>query len=1056
MYKKESFFIKQTIKVSLTLLFLFSTFLSTAQQNKITISGKVTSQNNAPLAGVSVKVKNATGGTTTDEQGKFSLQVNKEDVITFSSVGYDENEFTAKSESSNVSVQLTSKSSSLSDVVVIGYGTVKKKDLTGAVTSVNLNKVGEVPLTSVDQALTGRAGGVQINQSNGQAGAGTSIRIRGGNSLNGTNEPLFVIDGFPIINDNGAFAAGGPIGLTNGGSGNAGQGNPNGALNWLNPADIQSIEVLKDASATAIYGSRGANGVIIVTTKKGKSGQAKLNFNTSYGVSQLNDSKIELMSGAEFAAYQNLANKELGNPVFYKDTTINNILYPSPNSVTTNTNWIDVIKRNGVTQNHSLDFSGGKEVLYSGSIGWLSQETPLIGSQFKRANFRLNLQTNLTTWLSLDNTASYSESKADNSPSDIRDVQKYGLFEAALAANPAEAPYNADGTLNYSTADITGLASPRLAFNPIALATDVLNRNTVSTFLNNLSLKAKILEGLSLEVRGSLFKNDLLRDIYYNSKTTFNGFQTGGLAGKNTNASSSYLLEAFGNYNKNFGKNLLTAVAGYSYQTSNYRIINAGASGFSNDILLNENLAAGSTTYPIQTSRTEDLLSSYFIRLNNVYNDKYIVTFTGRYDGSSKFTKGNQWSFFPSGAVSWRISQEDFLKNAKNLSDLKLRVSYGLSGNQAVASLQTKSLLGFNQYPYGGILQTGVFPAVLGNPELKWETTRQLNLGLDFGFWNQRLSGSINYYVKNTDDLLQFLPLPGNSGYTNQLNNVGSISNKGIELELRAVVVNTTDFKWDINANIASNKQKITNLGRGNVDTLLVRFDVVGGSGAYTALIKNQPVGLFYGYVSDGLFRDDAELAKGPAISGSKVGTRRFKDLNGDGQINDKDRRVIGDPNPDFTFGIANNFSYKRFDLNFLLQGSIGSDMWNLGDYVQGRLGNRSKVANDYFTPTNTNAKYAAPGQQVGSDNHSDFSVESANFIRLKSINLGYNLSAGTTKFIRSIRIYASATNLFTITKYSGYDPEVNSFAQSNLFRNIDILSIPLYKTYTIGLNIGF
>ena len=1038
-------------------LFLFLTFtlLSFAQQ-KITISGVVTSDNNTPLPGVTVKAKKAGGGTTTDEQGRYSLQIIKGDVVTFSYVGYEAKEFKVNNENSNLAMQLLSNTSAMADVVVIGYGTAKKKDVSGAVTSVNLNKVGEVPLTSVDQALTGRAGGVQINQSNGQAGAGTSIRIRGGNSLNGTNEPLFVIDGFPIINDNGAFGAGGPIGLTNGGSGNGGQGNPNGALNWLNPADIQSIEVLKDASATAIYGSRGANGVIIVTTKKGKAGQARLNFNTSYGVSKLNDSKIELMSGPEFAAYQNLANKELARPVFYKDTTINGILYPSPSKIATNTNWIDVVKRNGVTQNHSLDFSGGKDVLYSGSIGWLNQETPLIGSQFKRANFRLNLQTNLTPWLSLDNTASYSESKADNSPSDIRDVQKYGLFEAALAANPAEAPYNADGTLNFSTADITGLKSPRIAFNPIALATDVLNRNTVSTFLNNLSLKAKIIQGLSLEVRGSLFKNDLLRDIYYNSKTTFNGFQTGGLAGKNTNTSNSYLLEAFGNYNKNFGQNLFTAVAGYSYQTSTYRIINAGASGFSNDILKNENLAAGSTTYPIQTSRTEDLLSSYFIRLNNVYNDKYIVTFTGRYDGSSKFTKGNQWSFFPSGAVSWRLSQEDFLKNVKNLSDLKLRVSYGLSGNQAVASLQTKSLLGFNQYPYGGILQTGVYPAVLGNPALKWETTKQLNIGLDFGFWNQRLTGSINYYVKNTDDLLQFLPLPANSGYTNQLNNVGSISNKGIELELRGVVVNTKDFKWDINANIASNKQKITNLGRGNVDTLLVRFDVVGGSGAYTALIKNQPVGLFYGYVSDGLFRSDAELAKGPAISGSKVGTRRFKDLNGDGQINDKDRRVIGDPNPDFTFGIANNFSYKGFDLNFLLQGSVGGDMWNLGDYIQERLGNRSKAANDYFTSTNTNAKYAAPGQQVGIDNHSDFSLQSASFMRLKSLNLGYNLPAGTIKFVRSIRVYASATNLFTISKYAGYDPEVNSFAQSNLFRNIDILSIPLYKTYTIGLNVGF
>jgi TonB-dependent starch-binding outer membrane protein SusC len=1033
--------------------FLFSSGVIFAQTG--TVSGTVKDADNKPVDGATIIVKQTKVSTVADKDGNFSIQAVKGNTITVTSVNFQPQDFVVGS-LAVVDVKLERVTGSLNDVVVIGYGTARKKDVTGAVTSVNINKLAEVPLTSVDQALTGRAGGVQISQSNGQAGAGTSIRIRGGNSLNGTNEPLFVIDGFPIINDNAAYAAGGPLGLTNSLSGNGSQGNPNGALNWLNPADIASIEVLKDASATAIYGSRGANGVIIITTKKGKTGQTKLNFNASYGVSQLNDGKIKLMNGKEYAAYANLFNKEQGFTVFYKDTTIGGVLFPSPDKVTTNTNWIDAISRKGATQNYSLDFSGGKDVLYSGSIGWVNQETPLVGSQFKRANFRLNLSTNLTPWLSLDNTASYSESKADNSPADIRDVQKFGMFEAALATNPAEPVYKADGTLNYlgGVPPINGDA--RIVYNPLALGTDVLNRNTVQTFLNNISLKAKIISGLTFEVRGSLFKNDLLRDIYYNSLTTFNGYQVSGLGGKNSNNSNSYLVETFANYNKTFEKNQLSAVGGYSYQTSTYRTISSGSSGFSNDILKNENLASGSTQYPTQSTRIEDLLSSYYVRLNNVYNDKYIVTFTARYDGSSKFQKPNQWSFFPSGALSWRISQEDFLKSSKSISDLKLRLSYGLSGNQAVRSLQTKSTLGFNQYPYGGILQTGVFPEVLGNPGLKWETTKQLNVGLDFGFWNQRLSGSINYYVKNTDGLLQFLPIPANSGYSSQLNNVGSISNKGIELELRGTVLDKKDFKWDINANIASNKQKVTDLGRGGLDTLLVPFQVVGGSTTNVALIKGQPVGLFFGYVSDGIFRTAAELTSGPAISGSKVGTRRFKDLNNDGQINDKDRRVIGDPNPKFTFGITNNFSYKAFDLNFLLQGSVGGDMWNLGDYVQTRLGNRSQAANDYFTPTNTNAKYPAPGQNVGYDNHSDFTVESASYLRLKSLNIGYNLPAGTVKFVRSIRVYASGTNLFTSTKYSGYDPEVNSFAQSNLFRNIDILSIPLYKTYTIGINVGF
>ncbi len=1050
-------------RLTLSSLLLFFSLLSFAQTG--TVTGTVLDADNKPVDGATITVKQTKVSVVADKNGNFSISATKGNTITISSVNFQPQDFVIGN-ATNIDIRLDRITGSLSDVVVIGYGSVRKKDVTGAVTSVSLAKIGEVPLTSVDQALTGRAGGVQINQSNGQAGAGTSIRIRGGNSINGTNEPLFVVDGFPIINDNAAYGAGGPLGLTNTSSGNLGQGNPNGALNWLNPADIASIEVLKDASATAIYGSRGANGVIIVTTKKGRAGQQpRINFNASYGVSQLNDSKIELMSGKEYAAYSNLYNKEQQTPqnnntppVWYKDTTINGVLYPIPDKVTTNTNWIDAIKRNGKTQNYSLDFSGGKDVVYSGSIGWLNQETPLIGSQFQRANFRLNLVTNLTPWLSLDNTSTYSQSIIDNSPTDTRDVQKFGLFEAALTANPAETPYNADGSLNYSTDNIGGNKSPKPAFNPIALATDILNRNTIQTFLNNLSLKAKIAQGLSFELRGSLFKNDVLRDIYYNSKTTFNGFQVGGLAGKNSNNSNSYLVEAFGNYNKAFGKNLFTAVGGYSYQKSVYRIINSGASNFSSDILKNENLASGSNQYPTQTNRIEDFLASYFVRLNNVYHDKYILTFTARYDGSSKFTKGNQWAFFPSGAVSWRISQEDFLKDIKSLSDLKLRVSYGLSGNQAVASLQTKSLLGFNQYPYGGVLQTGVFPAIFGNQDLTWETTKQLNIGLDFGFWNQRLTGSINYYAKTTEDLLQYLPLPANSGYTTQLSNVGSITNNGIELELRGSVINKKDFKWDINANIASNKNKFKDLGQGKVDTLPVNFNVVGGQGATIALIKGQPVGLFWGYVSDGIFRDAAELTKGPGIAagGSKVGSRRFKDLNGDGVINANDRRVIGDPNPKFVFGITNNFSYKSFDLNFLIQGAIGGEMWNFTDFVQTRLGNRSKAANDYFTPSNLDAKYPTPGTTAGYDLHSDFTVEDASFVRLKSLNLGYNLPAGTIKFARSIRLYFSATNLLTITKYNGYDPEVNSFAQSNLLRNIDAMSIPLFKTYTFGLNVGF
>lgn len=1017
------------------------------------VSGIVTDRDGNPLPGVSIVKEGTSVGVETDFDGKFTIKTNKGEVLVVSYLGMKTKKITID-DKTFINVQLEEDATSLDEVVLIGYGSQRKSDLTGAVTVVKLEKMNQLPVVSVDQALVGRVGGVQISQSSGQVGAGTSIRIRGGNSINGTNEPLFVIDGFPIINDNGAYAAGGPLGLTNSGSGNAGQGNPNGALNWLNPADIESVQVLKDASATAIYGSRGANGVIIITTKKGKAREGRINYNVSTVSSRLNTSSIELMNASEYAAYSNDYNQNQGETAFYQGATIDGYYYPTPDQLGIGTNWVDEVSRNDLAINHSLDFSGGSDQFYSGSIGWTEQNSPLIGSQLERLNLRLNLKTNLTSYLKLDNTISFSNSSIDNSPGDSRDVQKYGMWEAALVANPVEPARNSDGSLNFLGGDPSNVTVPRLVYNPISLGTDILNRNTTQTFLNNLSLKLDILDELSLETRASIFKNDVLRDIYYNSNSTFNGYMVDGLAGKNTNNSMSLLTETFVNYNKEFGKNVLSAVAGFSYQKSVFRTQISGASGFPNDTLLNENLFSGNTTYPSVGNRIEDLLSSYFVRLNNVYNDKYTFTFTARYDGSSKFAKGNKWSFFPSGAFSWKISEEDFLKDSETLTDLKLRVSYGLSGNQAISSLQTKSTIGFNQYPYGGLLQTGVFPEVLGNEDLKWETTAQFNIGIDFGLWNQKLTGSINYYNKKTTDLIQYLPLPSNSGFSRQLTNVGSLTNKGVELELQAIPIVKDDFRWNIGANIAKNKQSISDLGVDN-GKILMPFNVVGGSIANVALIEGEPVGLFYGHVRDGLFRTAADLTSGPTIGGEQIGDRRFKDLNDDGVINDLDRQVIGDPNPDFIFGLTNKLTFKKLDIAFSIQGSIGGDVWNLGDYVQERLGNRNKAANDYFTDSNKDALYSAPGLEVGRNNHSDFSVEDGSFIRLKTINVGYNVSVEKIKFLRSLRVYASATNLFTITNYSGFDPEVNSFGQSNLFRNIDILSMPQFRNYSLGVNFG-
>lgn len=1018
------------------------------------VSGRVvTAEGNEGLPGVNITLKGTTRGTTADGSGNYSFNVPEEGgTLVFSFIGYLTREEVIGNRSV-INLSMTVDPKSLNEVVVVGYGTQKLSDVTGTVSSAELKRVNELPLSSVDQVLTGRVAGVQITQSSGQAGAGTSIRIRGGNSINGINEPLFVVDGFPIINDNGAYAGGGPIGLTNAGSGNPGQGNPGGALNWLNPADIETVDILRDASATAIYGSRGANGVVIITTKKGKTGQARLTLNTNWGVSSFNTSNIKLMNASQFAQYDNLRRAGLKQVTFYKDTTVNGKLYPSPNKLTQTTDWLEAVTRQGITKNYSLGFTGGKEVLYSGSISLFNQQTPLKASEFQRANFRLSLQTDLARWLHLENGFSYTTARTDNSPSDVRDIQKFGLFEAALAANPAEPVYNSDGNLNFIGGDPSNAARPGINYSPVAYATDILNRNTIGTFLNNLSLRANVIKGLMFEVRGSVFNNSLLRDIYYNSKTTFNGSQVGGLAGKNTNQATSYLVESFATYDKSLGINNLNAVLGYSYQVSDYRTVMAGASGFPNDILLNEDLGSGSTRYPVQTNRNRDLLASYFVRVNNIIKDKYILTFTARYDGSSKFGAGNKYAFFPSGAISWRLSEEPFMKEVTTLSDLKLRASYGLTGNQAIASGQSQSFLYTTSYPIGGVLQTGVFPGNIGNPGLKWETTAQTNVGIDFGILQQRFTGSFNYYVKNTRDLLQSRSLPVNSGFYSILTNIGSLRNKGFELELRGAVINKSAFRWDLNLNVSRNVQTLTSLGEG-VTNIINTFAVVGGSPAYSSLIVGQPVGVFYGYRRDGLYTSEEQLKALPGPNGSAVGSPRFRDLNGDKQINEQDREIIGDPNPDFTYGIINNFTYKRFDLNVLTQGVVGGQIYNLGNYILQRIGNQLVDANDYYTASNTTARYPAPGNNAGLDNHSDFSIESATYLRVKSATLGYNLPMGKIKFLSGVRVYASATNLLTLTGYKGFDPEVNSFGQSNLFRNIDILTVPQFKTYTAGLTI--
>ncbi|NJC25701.1 SusC/RagA family TonB-linked outer membrane protein [Neolewinella antarctica] len=1020
-----------------------------------TVAGNVNSDDGA-LPGAFVLVVGTTRGTTTDFDGNYLIDVLPTDTLQFSYIGYNNLEVPVLNQD-RIDVNLTT-GNDLEEVVVVGYGTMRKSDLTGSVASVKTEGIDEIPQVSVGQILTGRVAGVNISQSSGQVGSGVSIRIRGGNSLNGNNEPLYVVDGYPIINDDGAFGAADVLGQPNTVLGSS-QDNPPGALNWLNPADIASIEVLKDASATAIYGSRGANGVIIITTKTGKKRKGQLTFSTSAGFSTLTNRNVDYLNASQYATLRNLRDEANGEEPLFNgrpDELGPNgriIRHTLPENLGEGTDWIDAVLQTGITQNHSLGFTGGSDdVTYAGSVGYLDQEGAIINSGLQRINTRLNVTGKLKSWLTLTNNFTFSLEDSDNVV-DSRNTGKNGPWARALMTIPVEPVFNENGELNV---DYSGPLEFQLN-NPVATAQGIKNKFRTNTFLDNISLKATVLEGLSVETRASVFSKRLLRDAYYNSQITSTGFSTGGLAAKNSTQVQSYLTETFASYNKKIGIHGVSAVVGYSYQTTTSERISLGAFGFPNDDLSNESFQSG-TSIPSETFKVRDLLSSYFGRINYTLLDKYLFTFSGRADGSSKFGRNNRWAYFPSAAFAWKLDQEDFVQQLAVFDKLKLRASYGVTGNQSISSLQTIPLLTTVNYPIGGGVAVGARPGSIGNPDLRWETTNQFNLGIDAGFAAGRYTLSLDYYNKRTNDLLQQVPVPINSGFGLKFDNLGEISNEGFEVEFSAIVVNKA-LKWDMSGNFATNETRLISLGQGEANILRLRPPGITAAydGSGVALVEGETPGVFYGYRRQGVWTSQEEIDANASLSTATVGSQRFRDLNGDGQITAADETIIGDPNPDFTLGWSNNFSYRGFDLAIQLQGVFGGDIFDIQRGISENpdlINNVLATTLDYFDPVaNPGGQYAAPGQISGAYNFQDSWVEDGSFVRLRNVSLGYNFR--DLKVIQGLRIYVNMVNMFTWTNYTGFDPEVNSFGQSNLYRSIDVATLPTFKTVTFGLNVN-
>jgi TonB-linked outer membrane protein, SusC/RagA family len=1032
------------------------------------ISGKVTDAENEPLEGVTVSLKGKKAVATTNSKGIFNITLNeaKGAVLTFSMIGYTSKDVPVKPNTFIYNVQLTSLSRDLDDVIVIGYGTVKKKDLTGSVGQVKVADMQKAPVPSYEDALGGRVAGVQVNAVDGQPGEGNLVTIRGGNSITQSNAPLYVIDGFPIEAANS---------------------------NTINPNDIESINILKDASATAIYGARGANGVVEITTKSGKMGKPVLSFDAWYGL-QKEINRMEVMSPYEFVKYQIELNPTLFTPM-YLDNGKTLESYRNVKGV----DWQDQIFRTAPMHSQNLSLTGGSDkTKYSLSGSHLNQDGIIINSGFERYQSRLKLDQTVSDRLKVGINANYTWLKqngqiATKGGENGINASAY-LFFAAWGYRPVTGDSLNDLTVINDAFDPDITNNSDLRVNPIISSKNIHNVSFTNQLTANGYLTYKVAKGLSLRVSGGVVRHAVRREVFYNSKTAAGNPRTvygatNGVNGSITNTLMSSLLnENTLTWDRRFNKNHhINAVGGFTMQTTRTLMDGFSANKVPNEHLGISGLDEGSPLLNV-SSDSENRLVSFLGRVNYTLMSKYLFTVSFRRDGSSKFSPENRWSNFTSGAFAWRIHEEQFMKKLPFISEAKLRMGWGLTGNNRVSDFPYQSVLrqtGFTNgsgnttpgYYFNNVHIPGSAPVEVGNKDLKWETTAQTDIGLDLAFFRNRLGLTIDYYHKLTDDLLLLASLPASTGYLSGYKNIGKVSNRGLEFTLNTVNVETKDFSWSTNFNISFNRNRIEelNLGTSSMVTRVVGWnDNFNNSLPYIAM-PGHPVALFLGFVNDGLYQEsdfdilpngDYKLKEDVPNNGQdrsliKPGYVKYKDINGDGVVDPNDQTIIGNPQPIHLGGFTNNFRYRNFDLSVFFQWSYGNDVLNANRVVfEGMEGkpylNMYKTFENRWRPDNTDAELPVAG--VTSPNvFSSRVIEDGSFIRLKTVALGYSLPRAITKRmkIESLRLYTAAQNLVTWTNYSGVDPEV-SVRNSPLTPSFDWSAYPKARTITFGLNVTF
>ena len=1045
---------KLILKVFLTGIFALCMQSLTAQ---VKVSGKVTDDKGLPLMGVSVTVMGTKQGTITNLDGKYEISVAENGQIKFNYVGFSES-IQAVNGRKTIDVTLVEDTKNLEEVVVVGYGQIRKKDLTGSVVSIGADKLKDRPYSNALQSLTGQVPGVQISQSQGAPGLAPSIKVRGASSINAGTTPLYVIDGIPLEDNT--------VRTGDGSSSSSNMEFNRNPLNNINPNDIESIEILKDASSAAIYGSRGANGVVIITTKQGKAGKTKVEAFYEFGISNVNRG-IDMMDAKEWIQFEIAARNNSWATILKNNPKAvrgNNTIIPTEftnpewlERIGNGTNWEDVLLRTAYSHNIQLSASGGNEkTQFMISGGYLNSQGVVDQNDYDRITLRSNIKHKVNDRFTLGANIGLTRSN----DASFGTAGKSDAVSLTLQSDPIFPLYVETGSLGFKDPSSIWNTFVKYGFqlwHPYSLTREMTKNKVANTVTANTYAEWNILKGLSFKTA----LNSNIENSFYSSY--WNEGQKWGYSGW-VNATGNFItMQSFNwvwentlNFNRVFNKDhAVTGLIGYTAQEQRYDYSNMTSGSFPNDMV--KTLNAGKVTSG-STTATEWSLLSYLARATYAYQDKYLASAAIRADGCSRFGENNRWGYFPSASIAWRMSEESFMKDFSSLDNLKLRLSYGETGNNQIPNYGAVGLLGYSSYVSSNAAVQGIYTNTFPDKNLKWEKTGQTNFGVDASFFNQRINAALDIYYSKTKDLLLNVPIPALTGFTSTLTNIGELENRGIELSVSTKNLKGA-FTWNTDFNISANRNKVIKLGPNNAPILLTVNDAISKTEV------GQPIGNYFGYVFDGVIMSQEDLDNNayPVWPGSEPGDPKVRDVNKDGKINADDRTILGNYQPDFTWGMTNTFGYKGFELSVMLNGVQGSEIMNQqARFLKSFNGDRNayKYVTNYWKSESDpgNGKINKPRviQNTVQAQSSSYWVEDGSFVRIKNIRLGYNVPTDFAKKIKisGAKIYVNMENVHVFSDYSNYDPEGSTY-QAGVLLGFDYGAYPNPFVATAGISIN-